>query len=257
VGTGALIIWKTLLTLAVYIRRLVAFFTRDTRLHRARFARFDEVARLLSPVVSPTSLILGTSQSGDFVSVSPIKTRRELGNVLVVAPTRGGKGLLAVSQLLTWGHSVIVNDIKGDLFTQAAGYRRTLGPVFVIDPQGIGHSYDPLHENQTEDEFLSAVARLLHQANEGDGAIFTQRAMVMLTQMFLASRLEKMAPLPYARFLIRLGFADTAARLDTLSPMLATQFLDISYLKANLTDRFLLSAWGTLTARMRPFLQKL
>jgi type IV secretion system protein VirD4 len=254
VGTRALIIWKTVLILTVYLRRLIVFFIRDTHLYRARFARFDEVARLLSPVASPTSLILGTSQSGDFVSVTPTKTRRELGNVLVVAPTRGGKGLLAVSQLLTWRHSVIVNDIKGDLFTQTAGYRRSLGPVFVIDPQGIGHSYDPLHENQTEDEFLSASARLLHQANEGDGAIFTQRAMVMLTQMFLASRLEKMAPLPYARFLIRLGFADTAARLDTLSPMLATQFLDISYLKANLTDRFLLSSWGTLTARMRPLL---
>ncbi len=43
-----------------------------------------------------------------------------------IAPTRGGKGLLATSQLLSWQHSVIVNDIKGELFQQTAGYRSTV-----------------------------------------------------------------------------------------------------------------------------------
>jgi type IV secretion system protein VirD4 len=63
--------------------------------------------------------------------------------MLICAPTRAGKGLLAVSQLLTWKGSVIVNDIKGDLFTQTAGYRSTLGKVFVIDPTGLGNRYTP------------------------------------------------------------------------------------------------------------------
>jgi hypothetical protein len=143
----------------------------------------------------------------------PTKARSELGNLLVVAPTRGGKGLLA------------------------------LGPVFVIDPTGIGHHFDPLHASQSEDEFYSASSHLLHQANEGEGAIFTQRAVVMLTQMLLAAKIEGIAPLPYVRLLIRLGLEGTVSRLNTISPELATQFLDISFLKANLTDRFLLSAW--------------
>src|SRR5512144_977461 len=47
---------------------------------------------------------------------------------------------------------------------------------FVIDPQGTGHRYDPLHGNQTEDAFYSSASHLLFQPNEGDGAIFTQRA---------------------------------------------------------------------------------
>jgi type IV secretory pathway TraG/TraD family ATPase VirD4 len=72
--------------------------------------------------------------------------------------------------------------------------------------------------------------------------------------MFLAARIEHITPLPYARLLIRLGLEGTAARLNSLKPELATQFLDTSFLKANLTDRFLLSSWGTLTARMRPLL---
>jgi type IV secretion system protein VirD4 len=122
--------------------------------------------------------------------VRPTKARRELGNLLVVAPTRGGKGLLATSQLLTWPHSVIVNDIKGDLFTQTAGYRSILGKVFVIDPTGIGHWYDPLLGHRTEDELLSAATHLLYKPDEEDGAIFTQRATVMLTQVFLAARGE-------------------------------------------------------------------
>ena len=115
-------------------------------------------------------------------------TRSQLGNLLVVAPTRGGKGLLATAQLLTWRHSVVVNDIKGELFAQTAGYRSTLGPVFVLDPTGVGHAFDPLLGKHTEDELFSSATHLLFRPDEGDGAIFTQRAIVMLTQIFLAAR---------------------------------------------------------------------
>jgi type IV secretion system protein VirD4 len=228
---------------------------RHAKLHAARFARIDELANLTSGVPDKEgSLILGISHLKSVLHVKPTRARRELGNLLVVAPTRGGKGLLATAQLLSWKHSVIVNDIKGDLFTQTAGYRSTLGPVFVIDPTGVGHRYDPLHGRHTEDELLSAATHLLFKPDEGDGAIFTQRATVMLTQLFLAAREEGTAPLPYARLMIRAGLPKAARRLNALSTELATQFLDVEYEEANLADRFLLSAWGTLTARMRSLL---
>src|SRR3954470_21236003 len=102
-----------------------------------------------------TSLLLGRALLGGIYQVRPRTARRELGNMLVVAPTRGGKGLLAVSQLLTWRHSAIVNDIKGELFLQTAGYRSTLGPVFCLDPEGRGHHFDPLHTKQSEKDLLS------------------------------------------------------------------------------------------------------
>ena len=73
------------------------------------------------------SLILGVSHLNHVLRVKPVKTRRELGNLLVVAPTRGGKGLLATAQLLTWQALVVVNDIKGELFAQTAGYRAPSG----------------------------------------------------------------------------------------------------------------------------------
>src|SRR5712692_4191605 len=144
----------------------------DRRLHRARFAAIDEVASITANAPQPTSLLLAVNRFKHFFLVRSTSTRRELGNMLVVAPTRGGKGLLAVSQLLTWGGSVIVNDIKGDLFQQTAGYRATLGKVVVIDPTGYGHRYDPLQNKHTEDELFASATRLLFHADEGDGAIF-------------------------------------------------------------------------------------
>ena len=148
---------------------------------------------------------------------SPLSRLRHAGNwaiCLIVGPTRSGKGLLATSQLLSWKHSVIVNDIKGELFTQTAGYRESLGPVFVIDPTGVGHAFDPLLGKNSEDELYSAASHLLFNPREGEGLIFTQRATVMLTQLFLAARMEKQAPLPYVRHIIRLGLAGAAARLN-------------------------------------------
>jgi type IV secretory pathway TraG/TraD family ATPase VirD4 len=35
----------------------------------------------------------------------------------------------------------VVNDIKGELFAQTAGYRATLGQVFVFDPTGVGNRF--------------------------------------------------------------------------------------------------------------------
>src|SRR6266487_1301399 len=103
----------------------------DKRLHKSRFAAFDEKGAILASVPPPHSLLFGVNLLKQFYVVRPTQTRRELGNMLVVAPTRGG--------------SVIVNDLKGDLFKYTAGFRATLGDVYVINPiKGIGHSYDPL-----------------------------------------------------------------------------------------------------------------
>ncbi len=244
---------RLLLFLATFFQRIRALFSFDNRLHQARFARLTELHQMLSPIPEASGLLLG-ERNGGYVEVLKSTTRRELGNLLVVGPTRCGKGLLATSQLLSWKHSVVVNDIKGELFYQTAGFRRTLGEVYVIDPTGVGHCFDPLCGKNTEDEFYSVATQLLFKPDEGEGQIFTQRAIGMLTQIFLASRLEGIAPIPYARSLIRTGLTGTVKRLQRIDPLLATQFLDVSFNEAITSDRFLLSAWGTLAARMRPIL---
>src|SRR5205807_3139911 len=147
-------------------------------LHRARFAKRHELAELLQKAPCPDGVLLGKRKDwlffNRYVSVRPTKTRREIGNLLIVAPTRGGKGLLAVSQLLSWKHSVLVNDIKGDLYTQTAGYRSTIGKVYVIDPtRGEGHCFDPLAEKTTEKEFGQVADHLLFEGEDRD-PIFTK-----------------------------------------------------------------------------------
>jgi type IV secretion system protein VirD4 len=228
------------------------FFHRH--LHAARFAHPHELAAITMAVPDPASLLLGRGRFGRVLQVSASPRRRELGNLLVVAPTRGGKGLLAISQLLSWQHSVVVNDIKGELFAATAGYRASLGKVFVIDPTGVGHRYDPLAGKHTEDALLSAATNLLYRPDEGEGAIFTQRATNMLAQLFLAARVQAEAPLPYVRQVVRLGLPQAAAALHVVSPQLATQFLNVRLEEANLEERFLLSCWGTLAARLNPLL---
>jgi type IV secretion system protein VirD4 len=234
---------------------LAKVFSNQKHIHNARFAKTSELQELISDAFDKdNSLLLGKDRFGHVLRISSSPKRRELGNMLIEAPTRGGKGLLATSQLLSWKGSVVVNDIKGDLFTQTAGYRSQFSDVVVFDPTGVGHRYDPLQGKQTEDELLSASARLLFRPDEGSDAIFTQRATVMLTQLFLAAREEGRAPFPYVRHMVRAGLTAAAERLEAVSAELATQFLDVSFDQANLSDRFLLSAWGTLSARMRPLL---
>src|SRR5260370_40354278 len=101
-GTGILILQRLLLFLSMSMHRIRALFSSDNRLHRARFARTYELSQLLSSGVVSDGLLLGTRKGRDFVTVRSTQTRRELGNLLVVAPTRAGKRLLAISQRLSW-----------------------------------------------------------------------------------------------------------------------------------------------------------
>ncbi len=69
----------------------------DTRLHRARFAKHHELADLLHHTPVAMSLLFGGNRLRHFFLVRSLATRRELGNMLIVGPTRSGKGLLATS----------------------------------------------------------------------------------------------------------------------------------------------------------------
>jgi type IV secretion system protein VirD4 len=242
-------------SLIIFLSWCAALLPKAEYLHRARFAHLHELTNLFSHTFEGASLLLGRGRLRGHYRVSQTPQRPELGNVLVVAPTRGGKGLLAVSQLLTWHHSAIVNDIKGELYEQTAGYRARLGPVFCLDPEGVGHRFDPLSTKTSEKDLLSAALHLLTRHNEGEGRIFSERAAVMLSYLFLAARLEGQPPFAYVRRLVHLGLPGAAGHLNALSPLLATQFLDMDYTQADFQeDRFLTSAWSTLSIRMRQLL---
>jgi type IV secretion system protein VirD4 len=245
------------------LSRLSALLPKSPQLYADRFARPHEV----DPLVSDTwqreaGLLIGVSAFKNVLSVRATPRRRELGNILVTALTRGGKGLLAISQLLTWPHSVVVVDIKGELYEATAGYRQTLGPVFVIDSEGVGNRFDPLAGRLTERQLYASAKYLLYQAGERD-PIFIERAIRMLTQLFLAGReenrqagFEKYRLLPYAGQLMALPINQVAAHVRSVDPMLATKFLSALYDPEKDYDekRFLTSCWETAASRLYPIL---
>jgi hypothetical protein len=186
--------------------------------------------------------------------VRPRETQQELANVLLEGKTRIGKGLNIETNMLTWPYPLIANDIKEELWWRTAGFREKGlgGKSFKFDPRGNGARYDPLEGKYTEFDLQSAAAILLHRPNEGENEIFTDSAITMLTQIFIAARLEGQRPLPFAYKVMNEGLYGAATILEIISethyyyPNLATKFLDIDYKHASFTDKYLLSCWGTL-----------
>jgi hypothetical protein len=145
---GAIItIHRLLYTLAGFFKKLSAFLLTSRKLHNARFARIDELTSLSSPLKDvDTSLLLGVTQFNHVLSVRPTKTRSELGNLLIVAPTRGGKGLLAISKLLSWKHSVstFCNGELVELFRGRLSPQSGNKPAGKYRPHGRGRKCVPL-----------------------------------------------------------------------------------------------------------------
>jgi type IV secretory pathway TraG/TraD family ATPase VirD4 len=115
---------------AVFLSWVSTHFGKSEHLYKDRFASDHELADLTTDTLPPEGLLLGVNHFSRILHVKTTKERRELGNILIEAPTGGGKGLLAVSQLLTWKGSAVVFDLKGDLYEQTAGFRRSVGDVW-------------------------------------------------------------------------------------------------------------------------------
>ena len=101
------------------------------------------------------------------------------GHVLLEAPTRAGKGVnTIVPTLLTWPHSTLVHDFKGELWQVTAGARKRMGQLCLnFDPghlRGPGVKYNPLEEVRLRTPFEVAdvqnlVEILLNPAGKGFG----------------------------------------------------------------------------------------
>src|SRR5213082_1050637 len=115
---------EVLLRWRVLLSRITGFFSADTKLHKARFARLHELKNLLSDKLNEKpSLLLGISRFNQVLRVQPTEARKELGNVLDVGPSRCGKSSHFEGELYDFPYSIIANDIKGELSTRTAGFR--------------------------------------------------------------------------------------------------------------------------------------
>jgi type IV secretion system protein VirD4 len=69
-------------------------------------------------------------------------------HVFVFAPTRSGKGIgIVIPTLLTWNRSVLVYDIKKELWTATAGWRRRFSRCWRFEPTALDSvRFNPLSE---------------------------------------------------------------------------------------------------------------
>ena len=88
--------------------------------------------------------------------VKKIKIMRDGANTHLFAfcPTRSGKGVgMVLPTLLTWRHSVMVNDPKGEAYALTSGFRKSAGQYIIkFEPactDGTGACWNPLAEIRT------------------------------------------------------------------------------------------------------------
>ena len=162
----------------IILSRLASLRGEQRALHHARFARPHELHPLVTHSLDEEALLIGRTHLGGIYRVRKTPNRRELGNMMVVAPPRHGKSQLGVTQLLTWPDSVVAVDLKGELYQKSGGFRATLGPVYVIDLRGLGNQYDPLRDCTDEERLYDAAKNILYDPHEGSGRSFTEWGQV-------------------------------------------------------------------------------
>ena len=110
---------------------ILGFWTRSSKRNEgvhgtAHFASESEIQE--------SGLLPKEGERGEGVYVGAFENRQGEVNylrhngaehVIAIAPTRSGKGVgLVVPTLLSWPHSVIVHDIKGELWAMTSGWRK-------------------------------------------------------------------------------------------------------------------------------------
>lgn len=92
--------------------------------------------------------------NADIVKKTSILRDGKNTHLFAFCPTRSGKGVgMVIPTLLTWPHSVMVNDPKGEAYALSAGFRQHAGQdIIKFEPactNGTGARWNPLDEIRT------------------------------------------------------------------------------------------------------------
>ena len=92
---------------------------------------------------------------------------------MAFAPTRSGKGVgLVVPTLLSWPHSVVVHDIKGENWQLTAGWRTRFGHCLRFDPTDTASAaYNPLMEVRRGTQEVRDVQNIADILVDPEGAL--------------------------------------------------------------------------------------
>ncbi len=97
-------------------------------------------------------------------------------HILLIAPTRGGKGVgLVIPTLLSWSESVIVFDPKGENWQITSGYRARLGKCLRFDPTSRDTTcFNPLMEIRKGDLEVKDAQNIADIIVDPDGRLDTR-----------------------------------------------------------------------------------
>lgn len=168
-----------------------------------------------------------------------------------------------MSTLLTWKHSAVVVDIKGELYAKTSEARRRMGQrIIVLDPSGYGERVDPFAELETNEALRAAANLILKPEKDGANSAFARRAASILFAMMKAALVQNRAVLPYVRELTSRGMRYACERLELVDDEHVRQDLvdflneapDNMNWQAAQTDKFLNNSWTGLTAKLKPLM---
>ncbi len=248
----------------------LSFYHKNDKLYDGAFLKLSDIKAMWlrrSPrmrEITRSSIMLGTLNN-KIIGVKPLKTKKELDHTLIVGPTRSGKGLNLISNLLSWKHSAVVVDIKGEMHHLTAGHRSRFNDIFVLDPDGFGSTYDPIQDMGGKTEALFTAAKVIMKAeSDGSKSIFAERSAAGFVAAVLAARKLSKPSFPYIKEVTSWGTIRFIAELLKVNDPDVTYYLgqfsgwDLENFNPEdidlSEDRFLVSTWNTFLTRLRPFL---
>ncbi|WP_211830981.1 type IV secretory system conjugative DNA transfer family protein [Kistimonas asteriae] len=168
--------------LFVCIGCLIYLSRQDRKQYRylhgsARWAKLDEIqdAGLLPRSKKDTPVGVYVGGFVDKAGQHHYLRHNGKEHILVIAPTRSGKGVgLVLPTLLTWVDSAVVYDIKGENYALTAGWRQLHGNnrVLKFEPAAISGSagFNPLEEVRLDDaRAVADVQNLVTMIVDPDG----------------------------------------------------------------------------------------
>lgn len=207
-----------------------------------------------------SSVLVGFAYGKALAVTAGLAQKKELGNFLYVGPSRSGKGLAIYSNAFNWKHSLLVTDLKGEIFNETAGYReQVLGSrVVVLNPSSgeWTHKYDPFLELETDEQIYSAASSMMDAEADGDNAVFGLRAGAFLAAMIRSAKVRKVPVIPEIERLTNHdeGIKGAALTLEALGDLTVRRWVKrflgksaskMDWEKAD-ADRFLQNSWQRL-----------
>lgn len=260
---------------------LVKIFSKKPSLYGdARFATMKEIKKaglLLDPKLSQKKGLF----AGDKIIVGKIQNQYiALGGQLFVylaAPTRSGKGVGVVNPVgLSYEHSMVVSDIKQELFEITAAHRAQCGhEIYLFDPfnpEGRTARWNPLsYASRTEEQRvddLNQIAICLIPDSGGDDSFFEESARKLFLGLGLYC-LDKekywqkndLVFVPTIKEILNLATDFSGDAIAHFSSLMQDEFISTiasqtinSAVSAG--DKTFASILATLTANLTPWLSK-